>query len=107
MIVSCCFVGFRTTFGINHCISKRLVFCIEKRINIRASDYRFADKKKYYTGFTTSKGGKKATEIVELVELANKLSDFTETEIKKRNNMILDRFIEYLRANNLLAQSNR
>lgn len=80
---------------------------LEKRINIRASDYRFADKKKYYTGFTTSKGEKKATEIVELVELANKLSDFTETEIKERNNMILDRFVEYLRANNLLAQSNQ
>ena len=80
---------------------------LERRINIRASDYRFADKKKYYTGFTTSKGEKKATEIVELVELANKLSDFTETEIKERNNMILDRFVEYLRANNLLAQSNQ
>lgn len=29
---------------------------LEKRINIRASDYRFADKKKYYEGFTNSKG---------------------------------------------------
>ena len=80
---------------------------LERRINIRASDYRFADKKKYFTGFTTSKGEKKATEIVELVELANKLSDFTETEIKERNNMILDRFVEYLRANNLLALTNQ
>lgn len=79
---------------------------LEKRINIRASDYRFADKKKYYTGFTTSKGEKKATEIVELVELANKLSDFTETEIKERNNMILDRFVEYLKDNNLIAVHN-
>ena len=80
---------------------------LEKRINIRASDYRFADKKKYYTGFTTPKGEKKATEIVELVELANKLSDFTEAEIKERNNMILDRFVDYLRANNLLALTNQ
>lgn len=80
---------------------------LEKRINIRASDYRFADKKKYYTGFTSSKGEKKATEIVELVELANKLSDFTEAEIKERNNMILDRFVDYLRANNLLALTNQ
>ncbi len=80
---------------------------LEKRINIRASDYRFADKKKYYTGFTTSKGEKKATEIVELVELANKLSDFTEADIKERNNMILDRFVDYLRANNLLALTNQ
>ena len=79
---------------------------LEKRINIRASDYRFADKKKYYTGFATPKGEKKATEVVELVELANKFSDFTETEIKERNNMILDRFVEYLRVNNLLASAN-
>lgn len=80
---------------------------LEKRINIRASDYRFADKKKYYTGFTTPKGEKKATEVVELVELANKFSDFTEPDIKERNNMILDRFVEYLRANNLLASTNQ
>lgn len=80
---------------------------LERRINIRASDYRFVDKKKYYTGFTTSKGEKKATEIVELVELANKLSDFTETEIKERNNMILDRFVEYLKDNNLIAVRNQ
>ena len=80
---------------------------LEKRINIRASDYRFADKKKYYTGFATPKGEKKATEVVELVELANKFSDFTETEIKERNNMILDRFVEYLRVNNLLASANQ
>lgn len=80
---------------------------LEKRINIRASDYRFADKKKYYTGFTTPKGEKKATEVVELVELANKFSDFTEPDIKERNNMILDRFVEYLRANNLLVSTNQ
>ena len=80
---------------------------LEKRINIRASDYRFADKKKYYIGFTTTKGEKRATEVVELVELANKYSDFTETEIKERNNMILDRFVEYLRTNDLLATSNQ
>lgn len=80
---------------------------LEKRINIRASDYRFADKKKYYIGFTTQKGEKRATEVVELSELANKYSDFTEAEIKERNNMILDRFVEYLRTNDLLATSNQ
>ena len=80
---------------------------LEKRINIRASDYRFADKKKYYIGFKTPKGEKRATEVVELAELANKYSDFTETEIKERNNMILDRFVEYLRTNDLLATSNQ
>lgn len=32
---------------------------LEKKINIRASDYRFSDKIKYYQGFTTNKGKKK------------------------------------------------
>lgn len=80
---------------------------LEKRINIRASDYRFADKKKYYTGFTTPKGAKKATEIVELINLAEQQSDFTESDIKDRNQKILDRFVEYLRSNDLIAPPNQ
>ena len=40
---------------------------LEKRINIRASDYRFDDKKKYYEGFTNTKGqAKEGTGIIEL-----------------------------------------
>jgi len=78
---------------------------LEKRINIRASDYRFADKKKYYTGFSTAKGDKKPTDVVELVQLANSLTDFTEGDIMERNNRILNRFIEYLSSNGLLVKS--
>lgn len=75
---------------------------LEKRINIRASDYRFADKKKYYTGYTTEKGLKKdATMIAELTALAQE-SDFTEEDIKKRKNTIIDGFIEYMGRNGLL-----
>ena len=33
---------------------------LEKRINIRASDYRFEDKKKYYLGYTNKRNEKKA-----------------------------------------------
>ncbi|MBD5272407.1 MAG: DUF262 domain-containing protein [Bacteroides sp.] len=80
---------------------------LEKRINIRASDYRFSDKKKYYTGFTTPKGEKKPTEVVELIELADQLQDFTEADIETRNKKILDRFIEYLKTNNLIASPNQ
>lgn len=76
---------------------------LEKRINIRASDYRFADKKKYYTGFSTTKGDKKPTEVVELINLANTLTDFSETDIINRNENILNRFVEYLSDNNLLS----
>lgn len=77
---------------------------LERRINIRASDYRFADKKKYYNGFITSKGEKKATDIVELIRLAEDQQDFAESDIIDRNNQILDSFVEYLGANNLLLE---
>lgn len=75
---------------------------LEKRINIRASDYHFADKIKYYLGFTNSKNRiKEGTKINELRVLAKK-EDFTETDIDKRNNKIIARFIEFLRSNELL-----
>lgn len=76
---------------------------LEKRINIRAADYRLKDKKKYYDGFTTDKGiFKKGTQIVELKKMFNNLDDFTESDIIARNNKIIDKFIENLRENNLI-----
>lgn len=75
---------------------------LEHRINIRASDYRFVDKTKYYKGFRTSKGQKEGTNILELKMLANELSDFTEQDIIERSKRILDGFIEYLKANALI-----
>ncbi len=71
---------------------------LERKINIRASDYRFEDKKKYYLG-TEKKEGTKVEELKELTAL----SDFTEADIVARNNKIIDMFVEYLRAENLLA----
>lgn len=77
---------------------------LEKRINVRASDYRFADKKKYYLGYTDKKGTeKKRTENSELVQLATTLQDFTEDDIEARNAEILDGFMQYLAENELLA----
>jgi hypothetical protein len=74
---------------------------LEKRINIRASDYRFADKLKYYNGFTLSNGKvKEATKITSLKKLTTK-NDFTELDIFSRNNKIIDDFIDYLKLNNL------
>lgn len=63
---------------------------LEKRINIRASDYRFVDKLKYYTGYTTKKGEeKKPTQVAELKNMACK-SDFTEEDIKARTTEIIE-----------------
>ena len=75
---------------------------LEKRINIRAADYRFEDKKKYYTGFTNSRNQvKEGTKIKELINLANSSSDFTEVDIEKRTKDIMDRFIGFLSENEL------
>ena len=75
---------------------------LEKRINIRAADYRFEDKKKYYTGFTNSRNqDKEGTKIVELVNLANNSTDFTEIDIEKRTKNIMDNFIDFLHQNGL------
>lgn len=76
---------------------------LEKRINIRAADYRFVDKKKYYLGFTNSKGQRKdGTGIVELHNLTASSMDFTEKDIIARYGVIMDSFMDYLRANDLL-----
>ena len=75
---------------------------LEKGINIRASDYRFEDKKKYYLGFTNDKGKVKAGTINhELTEMAKTRSDFQETDIKDRKKAIIDDFIQYVVDNGL------
>ena len=76
---------------------------LEKRINIRASDYRFCDKVKYYVGY--NKGSKKieGTKIKELIDLAENVEDFTEEDIIERNQRIISGFIDHLRVNGLLS----
>ncbi|WP_165218242.1 DUF262 domain-containing protein [Schaalia sp. ZJ1691] len=71
---------------------------LEKRINIRASDYRFVDKKKYYRGDDAlSAQRREGTKNVELVVLAeNTSSDFDEGDIKDRTTRMIDSFISYL-----------
>lgn len=77
---------------------------LEKRVNIRASDYRFEDKKKYYLGYSDKKGNfKEPTRITELKEIAEQSDDFTETDIQDRTGLILDSFVAFLDENDLLA----
>lgn len=76
---------------------------LEKRINIRAADYRFGDKVKYYEGFINSRNQKKeGTKIYELLSLAKSTSDFTESDIKNRTEQIINSFIKFLDINKLL-----
>lgn len=76
---------------------------LEKRINIRASDYKFQDKTKYYQGFVTQRNVKKeGTKNQELLALAQSATDFTEGDIIGRHKRIIDSFIEYLQQNALI-----
>ena len=79
---------------------------LEDKINIRAADYRFSDKIKYYEGFTTDKGQlKTGTIISELVNLASNNTDFTEQDITKRTEEITNQFINFLKENQLIRQN--
>ena len=70
---------------------------IEKTINIRAADYKFEDKIKYYKGYATSSGRKKDGTIdAELLHIANTHKDFTKDDIDKRNDLIIDSFVSAL-----------
>ena len=78
---------------------------LEKTINIRASDYRFEDKKKYYMGYVTDSGKEKpATKIIELRKIAAGKDDYLEDDIVNRKKLIIDGFIAYLDSNNHLIQ---
>ena len=78
---------------------------LEKAINIRASDYRFIDKLKYYKGFVTDKGKvREGTKNKELFDLSSNSNDFKETDIIERKNLIICTFIDYLRRNDLLLK---
>lgn len=75
---------------------------LEKRINIRASDYRFVDKAKYYLGFINGRGQvKEGTRIYELSAMAKTRSDYTEGDILQRNDNIFSAFLEFVRDNGL------
>lgn len=75
---------------------------LEQKINIRASDYRFADKIKFYEGYTNSKGIVKEGTVIEELKLLSKKSDFVEKDIENRKKLIIDEFITYLKKNDLI-----
>lgn len=77
---------------------------LEKRVNIRASDYRFEDKIKYYQGFNNSRGQRiGGTENLELKNISNVYKKFGEKEIVERTNLFIDDFMNLLDKNGLIA----
>lgn len=78
---------------------------LEDKINIRAADYRFSDKIKYYKGFTNDKGQHKVGSIItELVNLTETKTDFTEQDIIDRSERIVNEFIGFLKQKKLVKQ---
>ena len=77
---------------------------LEKRVNIRASDYRFEDKIKYYQGFDNSRGQRiGGAENLELKNISNVYKKFGEKEIVERTNLFIDDFMNLLDKNGLIA----
>ena len=77
---------------------------LEKRINIRASDYKFEDKIKYYQGFDNSRGQRiGGTENLELKNISNVYKKFGEKEIVERTDLFIDDFMNLLDKNGLIA----
>ena len=72
---------------------------LEKDVNIRASDYRFKDKAKYYLGLVPGKSG---TGIYELVEMAKTKQDFDEHDIQVRTIEMIGAFMDFIADNKLL-----
>lgn len=69
---------------------------LEKRVNIRAADYNFNDKKKYYEGYVDGNGKtKEGTQVQELVDMGKVKDDFTEADIEERTARIIDAFVDY------------
>lgn len=77
---------------------------LEQKINIRASDYRFIDKVKFYEGYTNNKGVEKNGTIIEELKLLARNPDFIEKDIESRQRIIIDNFIVYLKDNDLIKE---
>lgn len=75
---------------------------LESSINIKASDYRFDDKKKIYSGEQRRGNNKEPSKVAEIAELIG-YSEFEEKQIVDRDKKILDRFFDFLQREDLIA----
>ncbi|MBU2805039.1 DUF262 domain-containing protein [Acidithiobacillus ferridurans] len=75
---------------------------LESRINIKASDYRFEDKKKIYSGEQRRGNYKDPSKIHEITELVG-YKEFEEKQIVDRNTSIINQFFGFLQREDLIA----
>ncbi len=74
---------------------------LERKINVRASDYRFEDKKKIYSGEMRRGKYSEPSKIAEIQELVTR-DQFEEADIISREKDIFDAFLDSLRSEDLL-----
>jgi len=75
---------------------------LEQSINIRAADYRFVDKKRYYLGYTDSNGKHFPKSVITEYDHLIKKDDFSEDDILERDKLITSKFVDYLEEESLL-----
>ena len=78
---------------------------LEKKINIRASDYKLCYTKKYYKGSFIRRGqlGEKTT-TQELINIASTKDEFLEDDIAEKKSNTISSFIEHVRRENLIQK---
>lgn len=74
---------------------------LEASINIKASDYRFGDKK-IYSGEQRRGKNKDASRIAEMADLI-RYPEFEEKQLMDRSASILDKFFDFLQGKDLIA----
>jgi len=75
---------------------------LESSINIKASDYRFEDKKKIYSGEQRRGNNKEPSKVFEIAELIGH-DEFEDKQVVERNEIILDKFFGFLQTEELIA----
>jgi len=75
---------------------------LEASINIKASDYRFEDKKKIYNGEQRRGKNKDASKIAEIADIIG-YPEFEEKQLMDRSASIFDKFFNFLHREDLIA----
>ena len=76
---------------------------LEHGKNVNASGHRFADKRKVYLGYEKNGKFQRGTVNLELQRLAQTNNDFTEVDITKRNEQMIDEILAFVDKHNFLA----
>lgn len=101
----------KTPFEIEHIYAKSIIphiasideignkSLLEPPINKIVANFRFPDKARYYIGKVEIAGKPVKTQIHDLHQLAHTLKNFTEQDIARRKQKIINDFIQFIADN--------